>query len=169
MRRGSAAETLEFLKTGDAEIAISAAKGEGAQSVESWSLFDEGFLLACGRAHRLANSPSVGLPDLVAERFVLARHCEQAETLAALLRKGNVPLENCYEAFSDDDIMKLVADGVGVAIVPRSLGTGDTTTSMAVEGLDLRRTVYLFGFAGRPRTAAATTFMNLLRAADWRA
>jgi DNA-binding transcriptional LysR family regulator len=167
VRRGSAAETLEFLKTGDADIAIAAAKNEEAQSLESWSLFDEGFLLSCGRAHRLANRASVGLADLGAERFVLARHGEHAEALAALLRESNVALERCYEVFSDEDLMKLVADGVGVAIVPRSLRADEATTSIPVEGLGLRRTVYLFVVAGRPRTAAASTFMNLLRAADW--
>ena len=64
VRRGSAAETLELLKTGDAEIAIAAAKDEEGQSLESWSLFDEGFRLSCGRTHRLANRASVSLGDL---------------------------------------------------------------------------------------------------------
>ena len=86
-----------------------------------------------------------------------------------MLTKGNVPLERCHEAFSDDDLMKLVGRRrrrrhCAATACPRR----DATASMPVEGLDLRRTVYLFGIAGRPRTAAASTFMNLLRAADWR-
>src|SRR5208337_1822501 len=169
VRRGSVAETLQFLKTGDAEIAVAAATNEEARSLESWSLFDEGFFLSCHRAHRLANRASVSLADLGAERFILSRHSEHADALGALLRRGNVTLERCHEAFSDDDLMKLVTDGAGVAIVPRSLPAPDATASMPVEGLDLRRTVYLLGFAGRPRTAVASTFMNLLRAADWAA
>ena len=62
------------------------------------------------------------------------------------------------EAYSDDDLMRLVAGGAGVAIVPRSLRADDATTSTPIEGLGLRRTVYLFRVAGRPRTAAASTF-----------
>ena len=88
--------------------------------------------------------------------------------LAALLHKERVQLERCHEAFSDEDLNKLVADGSGIAIVPRSLPPLDGAVSIPIEGLDLRRTVYLFGIAGRPRTATASTFMNLLRAADWR-
>ena len=169
VRRGSAAETLELLKSGDAEIAIAGAKNEEEQSLESWPLFDERFLLSCGRTHRLANRASVVLADLHSERLVLARHSEHADVLAALLHKEKVQLERCHEAFSDEDLNKLVADGAGIAIVPRSLPPLDGAVSIPIEGLDLRRTVYLFGIAGRPRTAAASTFMNLLRAADWRA
>jgi len=38
---------------------------------------------------------------------------------------------------------------------------------MAVDGVDLRRNVYLYGVAGRERTSVASAFLKLLRAADW--
>ena len=99
MRRGSAAETLELLKTGDAEIAIAGAKGEEEQSLESWPLFDEGFLLSCGRTHRLANRASLALADLHSERLVLARHSEHADVLAALLHKEQGPTRTLSRGF----------------------------------------------------------------------
>ena len=169
IRRGSAAETMEALKTGDAEIAIAAAKNEEDQSLESWPLFDEGFLLSCSRTHRFANRASVVLADLRSEQLVLARHGEHSDTLTALLRKEKVQLERCHEVFSDEDLNKLIAGGAGVAIVPRGFPPPDDTASIPIEGLDLRRIVYLLVIAGRPRTAVASTFMNFLRAADWRA
>ena len=76
------------------------------------------------------------------------------------------PLGGCHEVCSDDDLMKLVAAGAGVAVVPRSLHASEGA-STTIDGLDLRRTVYVFVIAGRPRTAAASTFINLLRAAGW--
>jgi hypothetical protein len=36
-----------------------------------------------------------------------------------------------------------------------------------VEKLELNRTVYLYGVAGRQRTAVASTLMKMLRACDW--
>ncbi len=36
-----------------------------------------------------------------------------------------------------------------------------------MEGLDLHRTVYIYGVAGRRRTAAASAMMKMLRAYDW--
>jgi DNA-binding transcriptional LysR family regulator len=169
VRRGSAAETLKFLRTGDADVAIAAAKDSDSSSLRSWLLFEEGFLLSCSRAHRLANRASVTATDLQAEQFVLPRHSEHAESLVELLTESKVSLGRCHEAYSDDDLMSLVAEGAGVAIVPRSLRAADRTTSMPLEGLDLRRTVYAFSVEGRPSTAAASTFTNLLRATDWRA
>jgi hypothetical protein len=38
----------------------------------------------------------------------------------------------------------------------------------AVDGLDVRRTVHLYGVAGRERTALAAAVMRMLRGADWR-
>ena len=37
-----------------------------------------------------------------------------------------------------------------------------------VEGLDARRTIHLYGVAGRERTAVASAVMRMLRGADWR-
>jgi hypothetical protein len=34
--------------------------------------------------------------------------------------------------------------------------------------MELRRTVYLYGVAGRQRTAAASAMLKMLRAADWK-
>ena len=36
-----------------------------------------------------------------------------------------------------------------------------------VAKLELNRTVYLYGVAGRQRTAVASTLMKMLRAFDW--
>jgi hypothetical protein len=36
-----------------------------------------------------------------------------------------------------------------------------------VDKIELNRTVYLYGVAGRQRTAVASTLMKMLRASDW--
>jgi DNA-binding transcriptional LysR family regulator len=167
LRRGNPAETLDFLKSGDVEIGIVAATSEEAQPLESWPLFEEDFLVSCSPDHRLARRAAITLEDLRAERFVLARHCEYTEMLISILRQKGVLIERCHEAYSNDDLVKLVADNAGIAIVPRSMAIPPSIARMTVEELDLRRTVCLFGIAGRPRTAVASTFIKLLRAADW--
>jgi hypothetical protein len=37
----------------------------------------------------------------------------------------------------------------------------------AVHGFDLKRTVFLYGVAGRQRTPVANMMLKMLRAADW--
>ena len=43
----------------------------------------------------------------------------------------------------------------------------NTLKRRAVEGLDARRTVHLYGVAGRERTAVASAVMRMLRGTDW--
>ena len=38
---------------------------------------------------------------------------------------------------------------------------------LAVEGIEVKRTVHLYGVAGRQRTAVASAMMKMLRAYDW--
>jgi DNA-binding transcriptional LysR family regulator len=167
--RGNVTETLGFLKTGDAEMAVAAGTNEEPQSLARWPLFEEGFLLICSRRHRLANRTSVRMDDIRSERFVLPRYGEHLNTLAELLTNCNVEVGTAHEAYSDADLAKLAAAGVGVAIVPRSASTPEGLASIPIEGLNLRRTVCLFGASNRARSAPASLLMNLLRASDWEA
>jgi DNA-binding transcriptional LysR family regulator len=167
VRRGSAAEALDFLTSGDAEVALAATDDAEAQSPERFPLFVEDFLLRCGRTHRMANRASLSLGDLRNERIILPRHGEHAQSLAAWLRKAKIDPEQCHEAFSDADMLRLVADGFGVALAPRSAPACAGVVSTPMEGLDLRRTVCAFGVDGRPRSPPASMLINLLRAADW--
>ena len=93
---------------------------------------------------------------------MLPRHAEHSDALAASARS-----RRRHDAWSDADMATLVAAGLGVAIAPRSFPRSESLAAMPIEGLDLRRTVSVFGAAGRPRSAPATTLINLLRAADW--
>jgi len=52
--------------------------------------------------------------------------------------------------------------------VPDTSPIPETLTRAPVEGLDARRTVNLYGVAGRERTAVASAVVRLLRGADWR-
>src|SRR5262245_48871589 len=53
--RGTAAEIIEILKRGAAELALAAAVGEAWERLDSWPLFSERFLLMASSQHRLAN------------------------------------------------------------------------------------------------------------------
>ena len=70
---------------GDAEVAIAGAKDEDEQSLERFPLFDEGFLLSCGRTHRLANSASLSSPIFArtARPCAAQRACRSARGLVA--------------------------------------------------------------------------------------
>ena len=73
-----------------------------------------------------------------------------------------------HEIASERDLMKLTESGIGISILPKSTATGsETIRRLPIEDLALSRTVFLYGIAGRQRSAIASTMAKLLRAADW--
>jgi hypothetical protein len=53
-------------------------------------------------------------------------------------------------------------------MVPHTSPVPSNLKRTSVTGLDARRTVNLYGVAGRQRTTVANAVMRMLRGADWR-
>ena len=101
------------------------------------------------------------------ERLLVRTYCEHAEDLAAFLRSNGVPVDHAHEVNSERDLMTLLEANMGVAIVPRSAMSSAALMRAPIKGLELPRTVYLYGVAGRQRSAVASTIMKMLRGANW--
>jgi hypothetical protein len=54
-----------------------------------------------------------------------------------------------------------------VALLTPSTQSPATLARVVVQDLDLKRTIKLYGVAGRQRTAVASAMMKMLRAYDW--
>ncbi len=165
--RGTSAEILAQLKRGEAELALAAAIGDEWERLDSWPLFTEDVQLVVHSMHRLANSPTVGIADLKEERIVVKSYCESTPALLETLRGLDIDVGRSHEAGAESDLIALLEAGVGVAFLPRSAKAPDTLLRLMVDQLELSRTVYLYGVAGRQRTAVASTLMKMLRANDW--
>jgi hypothetical protein len=83
------------------------------------------------------------------------------------LRSNALNVDRAHEISSEPDLEAFVEQGIGVAFVPRSSFGLAHVSRILVGDLDLRRTVFLYGVAGRQRTPVASTLMKMLRAADW--
>src|SRR5262249_21059675 len=68
--RGAAAEVIERLKSGDAELAIAADLGEAWDRLDRWPLFTEEFALVLNAKHPLAARSTVEVNDLRQERWL---------------------------------------------------------------------------------------------------
>jgi hypothetical protein len=68
---------------------------------------------------------------------------------------------------SEHDLEVFLEHGLGVAFVPQSTVFSEGLKRIPIIGLGLRRTVSLYGVAGRQRTPVANMMMKMLRAADW--
>ena len=165
--RGNGVEVAEYLKKGHAELAIAASLDETWERLDSWPLFTESFLLLAHNGHPLATRDAVGLDDLREERLLVRTYCEHAGAIANLLRDAGIEPAHAHEVTSERDLFALLEANMGVALVPRSAATSASLARAPVKGLELTRTVYLYGVAGRQRTVVASTMLKMFRGADW--
>jgi DNA-binding transcriptional LysR family regulator len=165
--RGNSREVGEMLKKGEAELGIAAELDQDWERLDAFPLFTEDFQLVVSRQHRLAGRDSVDLEDLRAEQLLSRNYCEHAERLGASLREHGLDLDRSHEVSSERDLIQMVEADTGVAVIPDSSPIPPTLKRTAVDGLDARRTVHLYGVAGRERTAVAAAVMRMLRGADW--
>jgi DNA-binding transcriptional LysR family regulator len=165
--RGPGIQVAELLKSGDAELAVAAAIGDAWDRLDRWPLFEESFDLAFSRAHRLASQEAIAIADLKVERFLLRSHCESSAEVTELLQGHGLNADRRHEVSSDQDLIALLEANIGIGFVPRSVSAPPSLVRTTIDGLDLRRQVFLYGVAGRQRTPVAATFMKMLRAANW--
>jgi DNA-binding transcriptional LysR family regulator len=165
--RGNGTEVLEYLKQGEVELGIAAQIGDEWERLDSWPLFTEDFLLLVHNMHAFANRPTVAIDDLKQERLMVRTYCETTEKLLDVLRAREFDVTRFHEVSADGDLLSLLEAGVGVAFAPRSTQNPATLVRITVEGLELTRTISLYGVAGRQRTAVASAMMKMLRAYDW--
>jgi DNA-binding transcriptional LysR family regulator len=166
-KRGTPAEIPEILKKGEAELGIAADLGEAWERLDSWPLFTEDFDLVMSKKHPLADRSEINIDDLREERLVLRTYCEHGEEFRHVLRGFKFDLEHSHEIGAETDLFALIEANIGVGLVPRSSTCQPTLMRAPVAGLRLRRTVYLYGVAGRERTPVASALMKMLRACDW--
>jgi DNA-binding transcriptional LysR family regulator len=165
--RGTGPQLVEYLKAGEAELAIAASIGAAWDRLDTWKLFDESFDMVFSRGHRLASHETIGLDDLKPERFLLRNHCEKCADLAEMLRLKGLNADHRHEVASDQDLLALLDANIGIGFLPRTVGVPQSLMRTSVAGLELGRSVCLYGVAGRQRTPVAATFMKMLRAANW--
>jgi DNA-binding transcriptional LysR family regulator len=165
--RGDASEVGEYLKKGEAELGIAAEIGEDWDRLDTWPLFTENFQLVVNRRHPLASRESIEVGDLRAEQLLSRNYCEHSGRVNASLREHGLDVEGSHEISSERDLIELLEADIGIAVVPDTSTIPPTLKRAAVEGLDARRTVHLYGVAGRERTAVASAVMRMLRGADW--
>ena len=166
--RGNSREVGDFLKKGEAELGIAAELDPSWERLDTWPLFTEDFQLVVSARHRLAEHDSIEFDDLRSEQLLSRAYCEHTSRLNASLRDHGVDVDHCHEISSERDLIALLEADIGFAVIPDTSPIPQTLKRALVEGLDARRTVNLYGVAGRERTAVASAVMRMLRGADWR-
>jgi DNA-binding transcriptional LysR family regulator len=166
--RGTGIQVAEFLKQGEVELAIAGPLEDPWERIDRWPLFVETFVLVVQHGHKLANNGSITLEDLKHERLIWHRNSESEKDILSVLRNRGIDTNQVDEVATEFDQIKLIESNIGIAFLAESTALGQQLTRLALNDVELHRTVYLYGVAGRQRTPAAATIMKMLRGADWR-
>ncbi|NWG46904.1 MAG: LysR family transcriptional regulator [Alphaproteobacteria bacterium] len=169
IKRGTAGEVIELLKTGKVELGISGSLGSVWERLDSWKLFSEDLHVVVSTDHPLArrNSTEIDLVQLQGERVLSRVDWETGEDLKAALRLQGYEPDEAHEVESDYDLIALLEANAGIGFVPASAPQSANVRRLRLRGFDLKRSVNAYGVAGRQRGAASAAFLNMLRAADW--
>lgn len=166
--RGTSREVGEYLKKGEVELGIAAELDEAWERLDVWPLFTEDFELVVSKDHHLADRSNIEFDDLRSEQLLSRNYCEHSARISASLREHGIDVDRSHEILSERDLIELVEADIGVAMVPHTSPVPASLKRTALAGLDARRTVNLYGVAGRQRTAVASAVMRMLRGTDWR-
>ncbi|WP_339853298.1 LysR substrate-binding domain-containing protein [uncultured Nisaea sp.] len=117
------ADIERLLLNGELDAAVTFSGGTAPQ-LESLPIFTDRLCLVVPPSHRLASYPSVGARDL-RDEDVIATPATVAETLhrtiVEYLSAGGVVPRFRFEPQLQNTILRLVAAGLGVALVPESI------------------------------------------------
>ena len=167
--RGSGNQVVELLKKGEAELAVAGPLSESWDRLDAWPLFTERFCLAVSAHHRLAKRDTIEAADLANERLLLRTYCEVASEFEDFLKSRQLHAVINHKMVSEADLVTLIEANLGVGMLPESTPKSERIRLLAINGLDLRRMVSLYGVAGRQRSPAASALVRLFRAGDWSA
>ena len=103
------------------------------------------------------------------ERLLLRTYCELVNEFTDLLKSRQLEPAICHKMGAEPDLITLIEANLGVGMLPDSAAKSDRIRLIQVDGLDFKRTIYLYGVAGRQRSAAANALIELMRAGDWSA
>ena len=165
--RGARDDIAEYLKKGEADIALAGPLGEAWDRLESWPLFTERVQVAVSKTHRFAGRNAIDPKDFVDEHLIIRTYCEQTEDFTKFLKAQDVAPSVSHKIVSEQDYLVLLEANLGVGLMPESTMRSNRLTCVPVSGLDLSRSVSVYAVAGRQRSAAASAFIKLLRASDW--
>ncbi|SNT08638.1 transcriptional regulator, LysR family [Noviherbaspirillum humi] len=160
-----ATEVLTAVAKSDADFGLTYV-GTQEPDLEFLAVFDEQFVLACGRAHPLAGRERVTWRELADHDYIAEAPGSANRTLIDLaLAKAAIRPKWFCEVQHVPALVNLVEAGLGVGVVPRlsmPIGEHPALASVPIAEPELTRTLGLIRRRARPLAPAAQHFYDLL-------
>jgi len=115
---------LHALRSGEIDMGVLALPVH-ADGVETCRLFDENFVIALPKGHRLSDRASLKLDDLNGDSLLLLEdgHCLRDQALD-ICSRADLEEDQDYRATSLETLRQMVAAGMGVTLLPKLSASG---------------------------------------------
>ncbi len=161
LREMGAARLATLLDEGSIDLAVVSV---GLPAFASVELFSEELIIAVAAEHPLAAGPAVRGNELAEEHFILfPEGYELRSRTLQLCRAAGFEPRVVLDGGETDTVVRLVAAGLGVALVPRLALEGSVgIVGLSVSDSELRRTLRLIWHPERSLSPAAETLRVFL-------
>jgi LysR family transcriptional activator of glutamate synthase operon len=167
VREESSEELAELLRVDELDLAfLSVTERIESRGIGLHQLLSEELVAIVSHDHRFGGRRRVRMTELAEERFIAYREgARLRELLISASHEAGFEPQVALESNESQLIRKLVARGLGVAIVPRSdaVVAGAEVSVLTLVEPALRRDITLAWREGRRHTPAAAEFLELCR------
>lgn len=166
IREGTTADLMAGLDGGRIDVALLALLPGMAERYASEALYDEPFLAALPRGHRLAARDELSPADLAGERLLLLDegHCLREQALSVCQRRPEAGAGPDYRATSLETLRQIVATGAGITLLPAlAVQEDDRRLTMRPMSGGAKRTIGLIWRANDPRADAYRLLLAPIR------
>ncbi len=166
---GSGEDVLNRLKEGEAELALAGPLPDSWERLDHWPLYSECFELAMPAEHALAKDNVIDFKKLAGQPIFAQAGCECRKTIVEWFDEHGVAFVASHEVDTHHDMNALLSASGGIALVPQSAPNLATLRRAKLSDFSYERTVSVYAVSGRQRSPSVSTFLNLLRSADFSA
>jgi DNA-binding transcriptional LysR family regulator len=126
LRQAAATVLVDAVRAGEVDLAFVGVPKRDLEGVHATALADEPMVVACPRDHRLAGRDALALSDLEDEAFV-ELPADWGVRIAAdrAFAAEGISRRMAFELNDIPTLLDLVANGLGVALVPRWVATNE--------------------------------------------
>lgn len=165
--KADVATLVQTMLKGDIDAAVMPEPRDPPERLDVIELARQDFTVIAPLDSPLGQADAVALPDLASCVWIKSDSDVAAE-FSAICAAADVRPEFRHTANLEADVVDLVANGLGCALVPKALALPEKVQTVSVAGLMIARMTVFATVSGRKRSVAMDALVRAIRARAWR-
>ena len=157
----------DLLLSGALDGAFCARRGQPHEKLHHIKLFTEPMVVAFLEGHRFEQESSVRLSDAVREPYIDRLLCEFRKEINSTASVQHFPMDVVFSSAREDWIQALIADGVGVSILPEYSITEKSLEHRPIVEPSMKRDVEFKMAHGGPKSQSLLALVSMINTYPW--